>query len=488
MPKGLKNPQYRSDAKPKDDTTARQEQCSVIAIYYFMTYTAAQMKNGKLDELYKKFADIYPDINGKNGLMWKATFIEQAKLVSKRGKWVKRTSYQYGWWDAPPGAIASTKFGRAIGTQNTTTLMTRIWDKYFDKETKALFGGTNPKKDTWNTADMYMVQKGKGPEILKTVAKLKKTFVDECCADRGTYVGTLNTYLTQLIQLKILIPISLKKKTPAADLKITPTNIHIWNESGELDIVNAKFVKSPRGPGAYPWGFFNVVKDGSELTFGTPTGSSGNSFQYFANFKVGTYETEYLIEQRLTKSGSTKAEVKEIVLTNKGTKTRSAAQSGSVPMPSFRELIKEYTGEDYDADVPSIRTPLTPPEISTWKKYLKEVNSNKSIPFDLHGFKVLGQEYPIKGQNDTVTWLDKVAEIDSAYLNNPRAAAELYKVPNAGKFHAEFRLKLMQLRFLKALQKANGKLPELIVHMYYLAAKQNISEGDIHGPFLKVSS
>ena len=46
----------------------------------------------------------------------------------------------------------------------------------------------------------------------------------------------------------------------------------------------------------------------------------------------------------------------------------------------------------------------------------------------------------------------------------------------------------MQLRFLKALQKANGKLPELIVHMYYLAAKQNISEGDIHGPFLKVSS
>ena len=50
MGKGIKNQQKGKEIKPKDDKTAQQEQCSVAAIYYFMTYSAAQMKQGKQAE------------------------------------------------------------------------------------------------------------------------------------------------------------------------------------------------------------------------------------------------------------------------------------------------------------------------------------------------------------------------------------------------------------------------------------------------------
>ena len=50
-------------------------------------------------------------------------------------------------------------------------------------------------------------------------------------------------------------------------------------------------------------------------------------------------------------------------------------------------------------------------------------------------------------------------------------------------------MKLRQLRVLKALIKAkqDKKMDEFIMKTYYLAAKQNIADGDKNGPFLKVS-
>ena len=35
--------------------------------------------------------------------------------------------------------------------------------------------------------------------------------------------------------------------------------------------------------------------------------------------------------------------------------------------------------------------------------------------------------------------------------------------------------------------KQKQRLDEYVVHMYYLAAKQNISNADLNGPFLKIS-
>tara|TARA_B100000131_G_C18069123_1_gene593780 strand:+ start:75 stop:1496 length:1422 start_codon:yes stop_codon:yes gene_type:complete len=471
----VKNKQTVKEQKVKNDKTAQQEQCSVAAIYYYMTKNMNLQQNK--DDLLAEFKRIYPKIaTDKDGIKWENTFMEQGEVFANSG-YTQGKNYKFGWWDAPTKNVTSAPFSKAVDG-NTTTVMTQIWE-LFDDESKKLFGN---KKDSWNTADMYLVKNGRGPEIVKWVKDLKKEFLEECCADRGVFIGTINTYLTKLVHMKVLIPISLKKKTDDKGISIKETNMHEWGESGKIEVVKAKFK-----PNKHPWAYFNVKADGTEITFGAETGRGGNSLQYFADFKVGDYDTGYLIENRLA-GLKTKAEVKDIVLNNKGKEVRAAAQTGSVPQPEFEELIKEYTGEDWDFNVPGINEPMSAAQITYWNAYLKDVQEKKSIiGLNLNGFKVLGTEYPLTSTNGKLSWIEKVSEIDSDYLRDPNASKKKYDNLIPGKFHAEFRLKLKQLRFIRALQKANGKLPELLVHLYYLAAKQNVSEGDIHGPFLKIS-
>ena len=472
----IKNKQTEKEAKVKDDKTAQQEQCSVVAIYYYMT------KNMKLqdnkDALIAEFKNIYPNIaKDKDGIKWENTFMEQGKVFADSEYYTKSAKYNFGWWDAPTKNATSAPFSNAVGN-NTTTVLTQIWEM-FDDETKKLFAN---KKDTWNTADMYLVRNGRDTEIIKWVEELKKEFLEECCVDRGVFIGTINTYLTKLVHMKVLIPISLKKKTDDTNITIKETNMHEWGESGKIEIVKAKFKHNK-----HPWAYFNVKADGTEITFGAETGIGGNSLQYFADFKVGDYDTGYLIENRLSSGANTKAEVKDIVLNNKGNKVRAAAQTGQVPQPEFEELIKEYTGEAWDFNVPRINEQMSASQIQYWNAYLKDVQDNKNIiGLNLNGFKVLKTPYPLTSTNGKLSWIEKVSEIDSDYLRNADDSKKKYGL-SPGNFHAEFRLKLKQLRFIRALQKANGKLPELLVHLYYLAAKQNIKEGDIHGPFLKIS-
>ncbi len=260
--------------------------------------------------------------------------------------------------------------------------------------------------------------------------------------------------------------------------------MHEWNESGEIDIVSGDFQV-----GKHPWVFFNVKNDSGLLNFGEESGPGGNSLQYFAEFRVGDYETKYLIEQRLS-GKKTKSEVKDIKLTNKGKEKRAAAQTGQIPQPEFEQLVKDYTGEDYEDDI-TMNGPLTPPQIKTWNGYLREIESDNSIKKSLGDFKVLGTQYPLTGGSNQTTWMDKVAQIDADVLEDPAAAAKKYNVNSVDKFSSKFRLKLKQLRFINALIKAKSQgkkgLPKFLTHIYYLAAKQNLSEGDIRGPFLKIS-
>ena len=471
----VKNKQKVKEQKVKNDKTAQQEQCSVAAIYYYMTKDMSKQDN--VDSLLAEFKRIYPKIaTDKDGIKWENTFMEQGEVFAKSG-YTQGKDYKFGWWDAPVKGTGSAPFSKAVDG-NTTTVMTEIWDM-FDDESKKLFGN---KKDSWNTADMYLVKNGRGPEIVKWVKELKDEFLEECCADRGVFIGTINTYLTKLVHMKVLIPISLKKKTDNKGITIKETNMHEWGESGKIEVVKASFQS-----GKKPWAYFNVKADGSEITFGAETGRGGNSLQYFADFKVGDYDTGYLIENRLS-GEKTKAEVKDIVLNNKGKQVRSAAQTGSIPQPAFEELVKEFTGESWDFNVPGLNEPMSAAQISYWNDYLKDVESKKStIGLNLNGFRVLGTEYPLTATNGKLSWIEKVSEIDSDFLRDPNASKKKYDNGTVGKFHAQFRLKLKQLRFIRAMQKANGKLPELIVHLYYLAAKQNISESDLHGPFLKIA-
>ena len=197
----IKNKQKSQEVKVKDDKTAQQEQCSVVAIYYYMTKQMSDQKNK--DKLSQIFKEIYPDIaTSKDGVKWENTFMEQGEVFAS-SKYYSGKDYKFGWWDAPTKAVNSTKFAKAVDN-NTTTVLTEIWEM-FDKDTKKIFGN---KKDTWNTADMYLVKNVKGSSILKFVKSLKKDIEPY---GKETFIGVINTYLTSLLKDKILIPISLKK-------------------------------------------------------------------------------------------------------------------------------------------------------------------------------------------------------------------------------------------------------------------------------------
>ena len=142
----------RNKEKPghKNTPTAQQEQCSVVAIYYYLNHPMKQQKF--IDKLNLEFKKIYPKIT----VSWENTFHAQAKMIADSKYINGGNGWKYGWWDAKTEKVNSAPFAKAIGgSGNTTTVMTDLWEKYFDKKTRDLFGG---QKDSWNTADMYMVK------------------------------------------------------------------------------------------------------------------------------------------------------------------------------------------------------------------------------------------------------------------------------------------------------------------------------------------
>ena len=462
----------KPEKKHKNTTTAMQEQCSVVAIYYYLNEDMSNPKN--LDKLNQEFKKIYPKIT----VAWENTFHNQGKKIAG-SKYVNGgNGWKYGWWDAIPSQVSSAPFSKAIGG-NTTAVMTKIWDDYFDDKTRKLFGG---QKDSWNTADMYMVKSSRENEILTWVKELKEEFVGELCCDPGVFVGTVNTYLTKLIHEKILLPISLKAETKGVGLKIIETNMHEWDDSGKINIVSAKFK-----PKKTPWFYCNVKIKAGELTFGAVSGEGGNSLQYNAEFKVGDYETSYLIEQRMQGDGS-KAEVKDIKLNNKDKEVRAAAQTGTVPMPDLKNIIRKYTSEGYDDDVPPIGNPINP---GYWYDYINQVLDDKSIDIDYGDWNILGATYKPRSPGDVQnSWIYKAVNIDNDIRSTGGGPDFIRKYDaRPGGYSGKLRLKLRQFRFLRAMQKAKkkGELADFLVHIYYYAAKQNISEGDLHGPFLKIS-
>ena len=155
-------------------------------------------------------------------------------------------------------------------------------------------------------------------------------------------------------------------------------------------------------------------------------------------------------------------------------------------MPDLKHIVREYTGEGYDDDVPAIGKPIN---AGYWYDYIDKVTSYKSIKIEYGDWNILGTVYPphIPG-NVEGSWIYKAVQIDNDYRNDKAGSIVKYGAQPGG-YAGKLRLKLRQFRFLRAMQEAKkkGELADFLVHIYYYAAKQNISEGDIHGPFLKIS-
>ena len=477
----MSNIKNAEKSKPKTGSTALQEQASLAAIYY--TYKkGATLNDEKVTKKTSKRAqleldialkEIYPKMNKA----WYDTFISQATTLCKF-KLCKHTIgstkdvYEYGWYDG---------IAEEIPTTDQTSLLPDIWNNIFDDKIWKLFGGKR-QKDSWNTADVYLVKKGKSAEIYKRIEKMKKLF-DNTKSEPGVLVGTVNTILTQYVHAGFLLPISLKMKTSGTTMSIKETNMHEWKSNDKIEIIKSKFTK-------VPFMHMNVLERSKEISFGGGPNKldGGNSLQYFADFQVGDYNTKYLIEYRLA-GDQMKGETKSIKTTNKGEEKRATAQDGTIPVDKLRDIIEEYSGEGANDDIPSKNETLNEPGyISTWSKYLSEIWNDSSVDKKLGKLNITIGDIDEKYNNDCEGYIKKLFEIDEMCVDNPRLAEKKLNT-SIGAFPQKIRLKLRQLRLLKALinAKSKGRLDEWIVYNYYLSAKQNISNADLNGPFLKLS-
>ena len=97
--------------------------------------------------------------------------------------------------------------------------MSAIWN-IFTPAQKKIFGN---QKDSWNTADVFVVNSQKENQILKFIKGLQDEFNLPNAPE--IFVGTLNVYMSKLVKDNDLLPISLKKQTKNAPVRVKETNV-----------------------------------------------------------------------------------------------------------------------------------------------------------------------------------------------------------------------------------------------------------------------
>tara|TARA_B100001175_G_C19454812_1_gene613244 strand:+ start:124 stop:1413 length:1290 start_codon:yes stop_codon:yes gene_type:complete len=421
-----------------------QEKCSIIATYYAIEENA-NLEPDKDTKLKSVFTQVYPNMPED----WYVTFLNQAQAIKNK---IGDNNWKYGWYDGTQGWASGI-----MPNNKVSYIMGAIWNIFTDKQ-KKVFGS---QKDSWNTADVFVVNAQMETEILRFVKQLQDDFQD--FVSPQIFIGTLNSYLSELIRNNDLVPISLKKQTKNAPVRVKETNVDDVPVEGLVPF-DGEFL-------AKPYSYFDIVNRGSKLNF------TGNSLFYKASFQVGSYPYFYQIEQRM-QGNSSKAEVKDLVVKgNKGKRGPADAQTGNVPMPQFKALVFDYTGEEYDHNIPAIGSEIN---VKYWSDYIETIYKDAKDDFDFGKFTIFGKTYTPKEFMEFAIRLDKLSDDKIKILYNISKNA----------FSAKLRNKLRHLRTIKAYLKAqkDNKLSEFFMVIYFRAAKMNITDKDLVSPFLKVSS
>ena len=421
-----------------------QEKCSIIATYYAIEENA-NLEPDKDTKLKSVFTQVYPNMPED----WYVTFLNQAQAIKNK---IGDNNWKYGWYDGTQGWASGI-----MPNNKVSYIMGAIWNIFTDKQ-KKVFGS---QKDSWNTADVFVVNAQMETEILRFVKQLQDDFQD--FVSPQIFIGTLNSYLSELIRNNDLVPISLKKQTKNAPVRVKETNVDDVPVEGLVPF-DGEFL-------AKPYSYFDIVNRGSKLNF------TGNSLFYKASFQVGSYPYFYQIEQRM-QGNSSKAEVKDLVVKgNKGKRGPADAQTGNVPMPQFKALVFDYTGEEYDHNIPAIGSEIN---VKYWSDYIETIYEDAKDDFDFGKFTIFGKTYTPKEFMEFAIRLDKLSDDKIKILYNISKNA----------FSAKLRNKLRHLRTIKAYLKAqkDNKLSEFFMVIYFRAAKMNITDKDLVSPFLKVSS
>lgn len=411
-----------------------------IASYYQAIHNGANIDPGSDPRMTEAMNLEYPSISSE----WREGILAGTEAIIKyigHREGSKDKSWKYAHYDGRTKSIPNSA---------STDVLNFIWDS-FDSKQKRIFSG---KKDSWDTADVYMVKASKENEIKNTIKKLKSEFSN---LDPSIFVGTVNKYMSALLKNKILIPISLKQKTKNVNVKIIPTNLELGPEG--LKVISGSIV-TPLNTR------FQILsgRRGRDYDF------QGNSLRFEMQFEAGAYKKRYTWE---TKAGSKSADVTEPrdrVVSNLGKYVTAAARNGSIPGPEMIKLVKKYSGENINHNIPLNRK-LNNQEIKYWQKYLKDIlsSSNSKVPINIVGIEVNRKKV------SPDEFIETMAMIDSGK-------------PSGKNFDTKVRAKLRHLRYIKMFLKAqkDKKLAELIAHAYFISSKMNISQSDLAGPFVKI--
>ena len=417
--------------------TAKFEAAS-IACYYQAINNGQSTEPGASPEMTDAMDKEYPGMSRE----WREGILAGADALMNylsHRPGTKDGSYLYAHYDGRT---------KTIPANDSSTIINDVWDG-FTKAQKDIFTG---KKDSWNTADVYMVKRNEESSLKRHIETLRKELTEGM--DPEVYVGTVNTLMSKALKDKILLPISLKQKTRGADVKITETNLTMGPEG--LDVQDGS-IETPMKT------VFDIATRRGDTDF------AGNSLRFAARFEAGTYAKKYSWESKASSKTSDATEPRDLVLNNKGKYTTATARNGSIPGPKMADLVKTYTGEDINHNIPMNRV-FNDSEITYWQSYIKKIVQNSGgIALNLGNFTIDGKKLTPEKFIQAMALMDKGK-------------------PGQKNLDQKIRAKLRHLRYIRMFidAKKSGKMAELITHAYFLSSKMNISQADMAGPFIKV--
>jgi len=360
--------------------------------------------------------------------------------------------------------------------KESTDILDWVWNN-FDKKMQDQFDG---KKDSWNTADVYMVKTAKIAEIKQGMKKALciGEHNNHLLQDVGWCLGVaeVNTYMSKLLQQQKLLPLSLKQATGGVKVKIKPNNLSqdpdgVEGLQGEIETPLRDIMA--------------IVREDNKWGKNVPA-FGANSLTFTGSFQQGEIGIKYKYESKISSNENHATEPRDMVMNNKSKYVQANARNGAIPAPRMAELVYEYTGDQINDHIPMNRK-LSSNEIDYWSDELGKLTGGRGNKMDWGGrftpFSVEGVQKTKKEFIQIASILDGGKPFSGGKFSTPDG-----KENRPANFDGEFRSKLRLLRYIKMIQNASdkGRLGELLATMYFLSSKINFKQGQLSGPFWKV--
>ena len=360
--------------------------------------------------------------------------------------------------------------------KESTDILDWVWNN-FDKKMQDQFDG---KKDSWNTADVYMVKTAKIAEIKQGMKKALciGEHNNHLLQDVGWCLGVaeVNTYMSKLLQQQKLLPLSLKQATGGVKVKIKPNNLSqdpdgVEGLQGEIETPLRDIMA--------------IVREDNKWGKNVPA-FGANSLTFTGTFQQGEIGIKYKYESKISSNENHATEPRDMVMNNKSKYVQANARNGAIPAPRMAELVYEYTGDQINDHIPMNRK-LSSNEIDYWGDELGKLTGGRGNKMDWGGrftpFSVEGVQKTKKQFIEIASILDGGKPFSGGKFSTPDG-----KENRPANFDGEFRSKLRLLRYIKMIQNASdkGRLGELLATMYFLSSKINFKQGQLSGPFWKV--